>query len=107
MARVPRKLTVQAGLSVHKVWRGHNKEWNLGTAPQKERYLEFMNQDLESKKYEAGSVLEAVTVMSNHGHEASDVKDQKLYSKSHATSSRPVRPLFSTTQQTVRQSGTR
>jgi len=62
------------------VWRGHNKEWNLETAQQKERYLEIMNQDLESKLYEAGSVLEALTLMCNHGHELSKVQCQKLFS---------------------------
>jgi putative transposase len=80
MARTPRKFTVKAGFSVHKVWRGHNREWNLETAEQKERYLELMNEDLKSKKYQAGSIVEALTLMSNHTHELSGVQSPELYS---------------------------
>jgi putative transposase len=80
MARIPRGFTVRAGFSTHKVWRGHNREWNLETAEQKERYLQFMNDDLESEKYENGSVVEALTIMSNHTHELSAIKEPTLYS---------------------------
>lgn len=65
---------------VHKVWRGHNREWNLETGEQKQQYLEFMNEDLESKRYEAGSTVLALTVMSNHSHEISEVSEAKLFS---------------------------
>ncbi len=80
MARIPRNLTVRSGFSLHKVWRGHNKEWNLETAQQKAQYLEFMNQDLESEKYERGSNPEALTLMSNHTHEVSQVLDPPHFS---------------------------
>jgi putative transposase len=69
MARVPRKLKVLPNHSVHKVWRGHNREPNLGTDYIKQNYLKFLNEDLESEKYESGSVLQALTLMSNHAHE--------------------------------------
>jgi putative transposase len=80
MARVPRRLTVLPGHTVHKVWRGHNREWNLGTNTQKEVYLQFMNEDFESDKYPIGSFLNALTLMSNHTHEVSAIEQPKLYS---------------------------
>ena len=42
--------------------------------------MDYMNQDLESEKYKPGSVVQALTVMSNHTHELSAVKVPKLYS---------------------------
>lgn len=39
-----------------------------------------MNEDLESEKYESGSTLEALTLMSNHTHEISDVVSQERFS---------------------------
>lgn len=62
------------------VWRGHNREPNLGSAEDKLAYLEFLNQDLESDKYLQGSSLEALTLMTNHSHEVEAVSDQKLFS---------------------------
>lgn len=78
MARVPRSYTVKAGCSVHKVWRGHNREWTLETAEQKAQYLRFMNEDME--KYQAGCVVEALTLMSNHTHELPAITDPARYS---------------------------
>lgn len=80
MARIPRSLIVRSGYGVHKVWRGHNREENLKTCEQKRQYLEFMNEDLESSRYEAGSRIMALTLMSNHGHELSEVSCQKRFS---------------------------
>lgn len=81
MARVPRSLHVFAGFSVHKMWRGHNKEWNLATDEQKEKYLCLLNEDLESQKYKAGANIQALTLMSNHTHEVFDIKTPKLFSQ--------------------------
>ena len=78
MARVPRSLSVKEGFSVHKVWRGHNKEWNLGTTEQKKKYLEYLNEDIESPRFQLASTLHAVTLMSNHSHEI--VKIHRLVS---------------------------
>jgi putative transposase len=80
MARVPRYLTVRKGFSVHKIWRGHNREFNLGTDSDKAAYLAFMNEDLESKDSKPGSWLEALTLMGNHTHEKDHVTDQKRFS---------------------------
>ena len=73
-------MTVLPNFAVHKVWRGHNREYNLGTAAQKETYLEFFNLDFESKKYKQGSVFHAATLMSNHSHEVSKVTNPSLFS---------------------------
>src|ERR1700743_3014621 len=78
--RVPRSLIVLPNYSVHKMWRGHNKEWNLRTDADKTMYLEFLNQDFESKKFKTGSVLNALTLMDTHDHQLSKVLNQILYS---------------------------
>ena len=80
MPRVPRKLSLLPNHAVHKVWRGHNREWNLGTDGQKALYLQFMNDDLESTKYKNASTLNALTLMSNHTHEVVRVEEPKLFS---------------------------
>lgn len=74
MARVPRSLSVLPGFGVHKVWRGHNKEPNLGSDEHKTKYLEFLNKDLESEKYDVGCALQALCLMTNHTHEILGVK---------------------------------
>lgn len=80
MARPPRSLSVVPSFSVHKVWRGHNKEANIRTREQKQKYMDLMNEDLESEKYQAGSTLEAATLMDNHTHELNGIRDQVLFS---------------------------
>lgn len=79
MARIKRSLQVHKDMSVHKIWRGHNQEWNLSSAQDKSTYLRYMNEDLESDR-EAGSIPQALTLMSNHTHEVSLVLNQKLFS---------------------------
>jgi len=80
MARPPRKLTVRPGYSIHKVWRGHNREWNLGTGAQKSMYLQFMNEDIESDRFQNAADIHAIVVMSSHDHNAATPYDQVLYS---------------------------
>ena len=80
MARTPRRFTVRAGHSVHKVWRGHNIEWNLKTDEQKLTYLDFYNQDEEDLRYTQGSEIQALTLMSNHTHEVFGISEPPLFS---------------------------
>lgn len=80
MPRIPRRLQVIKNHSVHKIWRGHNKEFNLGSPEHKAAYLEFLNDELESEKHESGSQVHAVTLMSNHTHEVFGVEKQPLFS---------------------------
>ncbi len=80
MARVPRKLTVVAGHSVHKIWRGHNKEWNLAGDENKAKYLAFLNEDIESEKYDVGARLEALCLMDSHTHEVNGIEKPKEFS---------------------------
>lgn len=82
MARPSRKLTVVAGLSVHKTWRGHNRENNIQSDDEKLAYMHFMNEDLESEKYGAGAELRALCLMSNHVHEILRIICQVLFSDS-------------------------
>jgi REP element-mobilizing transposase RayT len=80
MARIPRSIKVLPNYSVHKVWRGHNGECNLGSDIDKITYLRFMNADLESTKFDAGSNIQALALMSNHSHEIFLVKIPELFS---------------------------
>ncbi len=80
MPRIPRALLIRNGFSVHKVWRGHNKEWNLGTEAQKTKYLNYLNEDIESSRFKNASTLHALTLMSNHSHEVAKIHDLPLFS---------------------------
>lgn len=80
MARVPRSLTVLPNFSVHKIWRGHNREWNLATDDEKLKYLEFLNEDIERENSKPGAHLQALTLMSNHEHEISRVTNPRYFS---------------------------
>jgi len=46
----------------------------------KSKYLELMNEDLESKRYKSGAAAEAITVMSNHTHEIFEIQEQVSFS---------------------------
>ena len=80
MPRVPRFLTILPNHSVHKVWRGHNKEWNLGKSEDKEKYLEFLNDDFDKRESEVGAEISALCLMSNHTHEVFKVQSQVNFS---------------------------
>jgi len=81
MARLPRSFTVLPNSSVHKTWRGHNREPNLGTPGQKAKYLDFLNDDMESKKYDVGCAIHALCIMINHAHELFRVTKPPEFSK--------------------------
>jgi len=81
MARIPRSLSVRDKYSVHKIWRGHNREWNLGTIRQKGKYLKYLNEDIESKRFNGAISLHAITLMSNHTHEVAKVHNTAEFSK--------------------------
>jgi putative transposase len=81
MSRIPRKLIVFAGYPVHKIWRGHNKEWNIKTVQEKNKYLELLNDGLGNN-----NPLQALTLMSNHTHElywTTDVKELSNQMRKH------------------------
>jgi putative transposase len=80
MARIPRKLQVLPNHAVHKIWRGHNKERNLGSDGDKLAYLQYLNEELESKKFDTGADLSALTLMDNHGHEVFGVQSPEKFS---------------------------
>lgn len=80
MARLPRSLTLIEDHCVHKIWRGHNKEWNLGTDEHKGVYLKYLNEDIESDKYKEAADINALCLMSNHGHELFGIYAPKLFS---------------------------
>ena len=77
MPRVPRELIISPDLSVHKVWRGHNKEWNLNTPKEKQRYLKYMMDEHDKDK---PNPMQAMCIMSNHSHEIVHIEDVKAFS---------------------------
>ena len=77
MPRIPRELIVYSDASVHKIWRGHNKEWNLNTRNEKLRYLKFM---MDEHKENNPNPMQALCLMSNHTHEIVYIDDVKTFS---------------------------
>ena len=81
MPRIPRKLIVQEGHPVHKVWRGHNREWNLKTDFEKSVYLRYMFEEHGTEDEDKTNPVHAVCLMSNHSHEVIHIDDQPTFSK--------------------------
>ena len=65
MARVPRRYIVPNHSTVHKIWRGHNKEFNLELPEWKQKYVSI----LESELKKSSTIYNAFTLMDNHVHE--------------------------------------
>jgi putative transposase len=72
MSRIPRNLIIEEGYQTHKMWRSHNKEFNISSNDEKENYLENLVRELEKKDQD--NELNAYTLMSNHVHEVFDIK---------------------------------
>jgi putative transposase len=77
MPRIPRKYIVYPGFQVHKIWRGHNREWNLGRDEWKLAYLSFLEKELKK----SNSSFHALTLMDNHAHEIVHVEKQSDFSE--------------------------
>lgn len=76
MARIPRNLILLEDYQAHKMWRGHNREWNISSNDEKIKYLNNLNRLLPKQSND----LLCFTTMSNHSHELFDIKDQKEFS---------------------------
>jgi putative transposase len=76
MPRIPRNIIIAEGYQVHKIWRGHNREWNLETNDEKEAYFNHLNEYLKKQSNE----LNAFCPMSNHSHEQYDIKNRQEFS---------------------------
>ena len=76
MPRIPRNLVLENDFQTHKMWRGHNKEWNIGTDDEKLAYLNFLNELLPKQLND----LNAFAYLSNHTHELFDIKDKIQFS---------------------------
>jgi len=78
MPRIPRYLIIEDGFQAHKMWRSHNKEWNISADDEKEAYLNELNCQL--KKDAQTNELNAYNLMSNHTHELFDIQDRIEFS---------------------------
>jgi REP element-mobilizing transposase RayT len=76
MPRLPRDLLLDCGLSFHKVWRGHNREWNLSEPDEKRVYLHMLNEEFSKQK----NPLHVVCLMSNHSHEIYSLENLREFS---------------------------
>jgi len=76
MARIPRNLILEIDCQTHKIWRGHNKENNIGTDDEKLTYLTYLNELLPKQLNE----LNAFDLLSNHTHELFEIKDKIQFS---------------------------
>jgi putative transposase len=63
--RLPRVLLLEPGLAFHKVWRGHNREPNLGSPDEKHSYLALLNEEIVKQS----NPMHALCLMNNHSHE--------------------------------------
>ncbi len=78
MPRYPRSWILEPGLAFHKVWRGHNREWNLQTPSEKQKYLQLLRD--EHQRLAAINPLHALCLMSNHAHEVYSLADVERFS---------------------------
>lgn len=77
MPRIPRSLILDNNFQTHKVWRGHNREWNISSNDEKVTYLSFLNELIPKQLND----LNAFTIMSNHSHELFHINDKKQFSE--------------------------
>jgi len=77
MPRLPRKWILHEGLSLHKVWRGHNREWNLKLPFEKRAYLKFLEEELQKQT----NPFHAYCLMSNHAHEIYGLENLRAFSE--------------------------
>lgn len=76
MPRIPRGWIIQEEAPFHKIWRGHNKEWNLGSDVEKTKYLSLLTEE----KAKDVNPLHALCLMSNHTHEVYTLKNLSSFS---------------------------
>ena len=76
MPHIPRNLIIEEGFQTHKIWRGHNKEWNLEAFDEKAAYLNYLNKLLPKQENELNSYV----LMSNHSHEQYEIQDLHQFS---------------------------
>jgi putative transposase len=67
---------LEPGLAFHKIWRAHNREWNLGSPDEKATYLDMLNKEVVKQP----SFLHALCLMSNHSHEIYTLEDLPTFS---------------------------
>jgi len=79
--RIPRKHILVPGSVFHKIWRCHNREFLLRQHSEKHAYLKTIHDDYLNKCSRDDFVIYGYNVMSNHGHEASEILNNlKAYS---------------------------
>ena len=76
MPRIPRNLILEEGFQTHKIWRSHDREWNIQTNDEKEVYLNLLNEELSKQSND----LNAFCVMSSHSHEEYDINNKTSFS---------------------------
>jgi putative transposase len=78
MPRKPRKILLFNECTCHKVWRGHNKEYNIKRDADKKMYLKLMRE--EHAREDNQISITALCLMSNHSHELNKIGKVDDYS---------------------------
>ncbi len=73
--RVPRGNVLTSGNAFHKIWRCHNREFLLQDHGEKHAYLRCIHDDYQKKCTKDDFVIFSYALMSNHCHEASQLKN--------------------------------
>jgi len=72
--RLPRKLIVGPGSSIHKIWRCHNREFLLQSHRDKRAYLQAIHDDFLQRCSQDDFAIQSYCIMSNHAHEKDKIK---------------------------------
>ena len=73
--RVPRGNILAPGNTFHKIWRCHDRQYLLQNHSEKHAYLKSVHDDYQKKCSRDDFVIYSYNMMSNHGHESSEIID--------------------------------
>lgn len=72
--RIPRRLYLGPGCSIHKIWRCHNREFLLQSSSEKLAYLKAIHDDFTRRCSSDDFSIQAYCIMANHVHEKETIK---------------------------------
>jgi REP element-mobilizing transposase RayT len=60
-----------------KTWRGHNREWNIHSSPDRLKYLDLLQKEL----MKSNNAVHAIVLMANHVHEIFSIRNPVEFSR--------------------------
>jgi putative transposase len=76
MPRLNRNIQIEDQCSLHKIWRGHNRENKLWEHNEKRQYLRYLGEKLNGD----GIQFHAFCLMDNHAHEIYQIDSVRVFS---------------------------